>query len=124
MVDHAIAELPNEACGLVSGDARAGTARRFHPARNVEASPYGFEVDPDDLVRITFDIERAGEALVAIFHSHPGSRAEPSARDIRAAAYPVVHMLASLADPAAALDSLRAWRIESGVAREVPLVIG
>lgn len=124
MVDHAIAELPNEACGLLSGDAGAGTVRRYHPASNAEASPYGFEVDPGDLVRITFAIERAGDALVAVFHSHPRSPAKPSARDVRAAAYPVVHLIASLADPAAALDALRAWRIENGAAREVRLEIG
>lgn len=124
MLDHATAEVPNEACGLLAGDAGRGTARAYHPVRNAEASPYGFEMAPDELVRIMFAIERAGEDLVAVFHSHPRSRAVPSARDVRSAAYPVVHVIASLDDGPAAAAPLRAWRIEAGECREVSLQIG
>lgn len=126
MLAHARAEQPNEACGLLSGDLAAGRASRFHPARNAEASPLRYNVHPDDLVRIVFGIEDAGEDLVAIFHSHVRSPAVPSATDHRSARYPgVFHVLASLTDPAAApADALRAWRIEDGTSREVRLRIG
>ena len=43
LVSHARAEYPNEACGLIVGDAPAadgGRALRFEPARNKAASPY------------------------------------------------------------------------------------
>jgi proteasome lid subunit RPN8/RPN11 len=126
LMRHARAELPNEACGLLSGSFAGGHATRFHPARNVEASPLRYNVHPEDLVRITFAIEDAGEELVAIFHSHTRSAAVPSATDRRTAMYPdPFYLLASLADPdAPPARALRAWRIYRGQAFEVPLTIG
>ena len=123
---HARGELPNEACGLLSGSLASGRATRFHPARNAEASPLRYNVHPEDLVRITFAIEDAGEELVAIFHSHTRSAAIPSATDRRTAMYPdTFYLLASLADPdATAPRALRSWRIYRGQAFEVPLTIG
>ena len=123
---HARAELPNEACGLLSGSLATGRATRFHPARNAEASPLRYNVHPEDLVRITFAIEDAGEELVAIFHSHTRTAAVPSATDRRTAMYPdPFYLLASLADPdAPAARALRSWRIFRGQAFEVPLTIG
>jgi proteasome lid subunit RPN8/RPN11 len=126
LMRHARVELPNEACGLLSGSLDTGRATRFHPARNVEASPLRYNVHPDDLVRITFAIEEAGEELVAIFHSHTRSAAIPSATDRRTAMYPdPFYLLASLADPdALPARALRAWRIYRGQAFEVSLTIG
>ena len=123
---HARAELPNEACGLLSGSLASGRAIRFHPARNVEASPLRYNVHPEDLVRITFAIEDAGEELVAIFHSHTRSAAVPSATDRRAAMYhDPFYLMASLSDPQAPpASALRAWRIHRGQAFEEPLTIG
>ena len=125
LLAHARAELPNEACGLLAGDLNAGRASAFHPARNSEASPLRYNVDPDDLVRIIFSIEDDGEDLVAIFHSHTHSPAVPSATDHRTAQYPdAFYLLATLADPEAApADALRAWRIHAGSSVEVPLWI-
>jgi len=122
---HARSELPNESCGLLSGSAADGAATAFHPARNAEASPLRYSVHPEDLVRITFAIEDAGEDLVAIFHSHTRSPAIPSATDRRTAMYPdAVYLLATLADPDAPPErALRAWRIHGGQAFEVPLAV-
>ena len=126
LLAHARAELPNEACGLLSGSLATGRATRFLPARNVEASPLRYNVHPEDLVRITFEIEDAGEELVAIFHSHTRSAAVPSATDRRTAMYPdPFYLLASLADPdSLPASALRAWRIFRGQTFEVPLTIG
>ena len=123
---HARSELPNEGCGLVSGDLAAGRVTRYHPARNVEASPLRYNVHPDDLVRIVFGIEEAGEDLVAIFHSHTRTAAVPSPMDRRTALYPgVFYLLATLVDPGATpASALRAWRIHGGQSFEVPLRIG
>ena len=121
---HARAELPNEACGLLGGDPATGRVGSWHPARNALMSPRRFDVHPEDLVRITFEIEDAGEALLAIFHSHPRSPAVPSPTDLRDAAYPAVHLLATLVDPhAPPADVLRAWRFTSGGSVEVSLRI-
>jgi len=126
LMAHARGELPNEACGLLAGSLAAGRANSYHRARNADASPLRYSVHPEDLVRITFAIEEAGEELVAIFHSHTHSPAVPSATDRRAAMYPdQFYVIASLADPDAPPDrALRAWRIIRGHAFEVPLTIG
>lgn len=125
LLAHARRELPNEACALLSGSLADARVIAMHPARNSEASPLRYNVHPDDLVRITFAIEDAGDDLVAIFHSHTRSPAVPSATDRRAAMYPdAFYLLATLADPIAGPESaLRAWRIRSGEATEVPLRI-
>jgi proteasome lid subunit RPN8/RPN11 len=125
MLVHARAELPNEACGLLSGSLAAGRVVAFHPARNSEASPLRYNVHPEDLVRITFEIDDADQDLVAIFHSHTRSPAIPSATDRRAAMYPdAFYILATLADPdASQADALRAWRIRDGDVIEADLVM-
>ena len=126
MLAHARAEVPNEACGLLAGDLKAGVASAYHPARNAEASPLRYDVHPDDLVRIVFGIEDAGEDLVGIFHSHTHTPAVPSPTDLRTAQYPdAFYVLATLSDPdAGPADALRAWRIIGGASSEAPLVIG
>jgi proteasome lid subunit RPN8/RPN11 len=117
VIDHARAELPNEACGLLSGVAGRGTT--FHPARNAIGSPRRFDLHPEDLVRLMFEIEAAGEELIAIFHSHPRSPAVPSLTDVRGAEYQVPYLIAS---PDAGAESvLRAWWIASGKAAEIPV---
>ncbi len=129
LLAHARTELPNEACGLVAGafdGDGGGRATSFHAARNAEASPLRYNVHPEDLVRIVFEIDGAGEDLVAIFHSHTRTPAVPSATDLRTAQYDrPFYLLASLAVPDAPSDSaLRAWRIVGGHTFEVPLRVG
>lgn len=125
LLAHARAEVPNEACGLLAGNLARGTATRYHPARNADASPYRYTVHPDDLVRIVFGIEDDGHDLVAIFHSHTHTPAVPSPTDRRSAQYPdAFYLLAALSDrDATPVDSLRAWRIRDGECSEVPLRI-
>ena len=76
LVEHAEAELPNEACGLLV--LKDGTAERFVPGRNRAASPYRFEleVDPE-----TWFLEDEGYEL-AVVHSHPSSPPRPSRTDV------------------------------------------
>ena len=76
LVEHAQAELPNEACGLLV--LRDGVAERLVPGRNRAASPYRFEleVDPE-----TWFLEDDGYEL-AVFHSHPSSPPRPSRTDV------------------------------------------
>jgi proteasome lid subunit RPN8/RPN11 len=120
LLDHARAELPNEACGLLSGDGATATVTAYHPARNEHASPYRYSLDARDLVRITFAIEATGSQLLGIFHSHPNAAARPSATDIREARYPeAIHLLAGFVDGSRADAQLRAWHIDAEGAREV-----
>ena len=74
--EHARAEAPNEACGLLV--LRGGVAERYVAGRNVSASPYRFEleVDPE-----TWFLEDEGYEL-AVFHSHLASPPRPSRTDV------------------------------------------
>jgi proteasome lid subunit RPN8/RPN11 len=74
--EHAAAESPNEACGLVV--LRDGVAERYVPGRNAAASPYRFELDvPPE----TWFLEDDGYEL-AVFHSHLSSPPRPSRTDV------------------------------------------
>ena len=79
IVDHARADAPNECCGVVS--VRDGVAVGVHPLVNVAASPLKFDVGYD-LAGVWDDIERAGNTLGAIYHSHVRSEPYPSQTDI------------------------------------------
>ena len=76
LVEHAEAEEPNEACGLIL--LRDGRAERYVPARNAAASPYRFEIDTDPEV---WFLEDEGYEL-AVFHSHLSSPPRPSRTDV------------------------------------------
>jgi len=115
IVAQAGAEYPNEACGLIVGDLPAtdgGRALRFEPTRNRAASPFRYEIDPDDLLRVTIATDDADEAIWGIVHSHTHTPAVPSPTDVGLAFYPdALYLLVSLADPE---PSLAAWRIVDG----------
>ena len=133
MIDHARAEAPNEACGVIIGDRPAsdgGRALRWHAARNKAASPFRYELDPDELYRLTVDTDDADETFWAIVHSHTHTQARPSTTDVAQAFYPealyvVVSLASTVDDPetAAGLPTVRAWRIVDGDAFEVELLV-
>jgi proteasome lid subunit RPN8/RPN11 len=76
LVEHAEAEKPNEACGLIA--LRGGVAERYIRGRNGAESPYRFEleIDPE-----AWFLEDEGYEL-AVFHSHPASPPRPSRTDV------------------------------------------
>jgi len=74
--EHARAEQPNEACGLVAF--KNGRAERYLPARNSAASPYRFELE---IAPESWFLEDDGYEL-AVFHSHISSPPRPSRTDV------------------------------------------
>ena len=128
LIAHARAEYPNEMCGLIVGDRPAGDggqALRFEPARNKAGSPYRYEIDPNDLLRLTIATDDADEVFWGIVHSHTHSPAVPSPTDIGLAFYPEsLYLLVSLAEDqqdATGQPGIRAWRIVDGAVEEVAL---
>ncbi|HET8592766.1 MAG TPA: M67 family metallopeptidase [Solirubrobacterales bacterium] len=120
LLEHARAEEPNECCGLIGG--RDGEARTVYRARNAEASPLRYNLDPQDQFRIMSEMEERGEDLSAIYHSHTASPAYPSQTDINLAAYPdALYLIVSLAEGE---EPLRGFRITDGEVTEVELTIG
>ena len=102
--EHARAEEPNEACGLIL--LRDGRAERYVRGRNGAASPYRFEleVDPE-----TWFLEDEGYEL-AVFHSHLSAPPRPSRTDVENI---VILTLRT--------GELAAFRIEDGAISELPI---
>lgn len=109
MVAHARAELPNECCGLVSGQwpvvsgqesaARAPlvTAERCYPLVNELASPTDYLSEPKTMFRAVKDMRGRDLEIVAVYHSHPTSDPVPSRKDVeRNYLGKVVHFIISL----------------------------
>jgi [CysO sulfur-carrier protein]-S-L-cysteine hydrolase len=105
LAEHARAEAPNEACGLIV--LRDGRAERYVRGRNTLASPYRYQLEVDPEV---WFLEDEGFEL-AVFHSHPETEPRPSRTDIENvglwAGKPYV-----IYSPAR--DELAAWRIMNG----------
>lgn len=87
MIAHARREGPRECCGLLSGIGRR--ARRVFELVNEASAPDRFLVTAG-LFAPMKEMRRAGDELVAIYHSHPSAPAEPSKRDIEQDFYPGV----------------------------------
>ncbi|MBX6351090.1 MAG: M67 family metallopeptidase [Clostridia bacterium] len=123
MIRHARAGAPKEACGLVGGRLEGGelVARRFRPTPNEADSEVFYTVPPLEILRFERQLDREGLELVAVFHSHPQTRAYPSPTDVRLAYYPeAVYLILSLAsDP----PDLRGFRIREGRVAEVAIVV-
>jgi [CysO sulfur-carrier protein]-S-L-cysteine hydrolase len=112
LAEHARAEDPNEACGLVAF--RDGVAERYLPGQNAVASPYRFELDIEPEA---WFLEDEGYEL-AVFHSHVSSPPRPSRTDVeniglwRGRPY-LIYTLRT--------DELAAWRIDDGAIEALPL---
>ncbi len=114
---------------MIVGDgvaADGGLALRYEPTRNKAASPYRYEIDPEDLLRLTIATDDADEAFWGIVHSHTHTPARPSPTDIGLAFYPdALYVLVSLSpdetDPTTGDAGVRAWRILDGEVHEVAL---
>jgi proteasome lid subunit RPN8/RPN11 len=112
LVEHAEAERPNEACGLIA--VRDGVAERYLPGRNAAGSPYRFEleVDPE-----SWFLEDDGFEL-AVFHSHLSSPPRPSRTDVEniglweGRPYVILNVRTG---------EVAAWRIEDGRSEPVEL---
>ncbi len=70
---HAQEEFPREACGLVI---EVNGAHQYFRCRNLARNQVDFIMDPQDYQKA----EDSGQ-VVAIFHSHPNARPEPSQAD-------------------------------------------
>jgi proteasome lid subunit RPN8/RPN11/molybdopterin converting factor small subunit len=120
MIEHAIADAPNECCGVLM--ARPGGERYLRRLVNADASPFSYSVAPEDLFDIFRRTDDGGEELVAIYHSHTHTQAYPSQTDVRMAFYPEsVYVIVSLQDRAN--PSVRAFHIVEGKIEELEVVV-
>jgi proteasome lid subunit RPN8/RPN11 len=77
---------PHECCGLLLGRWTAGAERaieEIYPMENARSdSPRNrYLIRPEELLRISREVESRGLEVVGFYHSHPDVVAEPSAFD-------------------------------------------
>src|SRR3989442_14560666 len=110
VVELSVAELPNEACGLLAGN---GRIEYFYPMTNADRSSTTYRLDPREQIKVFNEIEDRGWELSGIFHSHTPTEAYPSPTDQAQAFYPdAYYVLVSLADRERA--GIRAVTIRDG----------
>jgi proteasome lid subunit RPN8/RPN11 len=113
IAEHARAELPNEACGLLLLDGE--TAVEYLAGENASPSPYYFELRLDPVVWADLGERDLEQAVV---HSHVSSPPRPSRTDVeriglwRGLPYVIYSVR---------LDELAAWRISDGAIEPLPL---
>ncbi|MEY2515874.1 MAG: [CysO sulfur-carrier protein]-S-L-cysteine hydrolase [bacterium] len=122
IVEHAVADAPNECCGLVVGC--DGIATRVRALENLAASPFRFDIDGRELLAVAF-ADDGEDALTAIYHSHTRSAPYPSQTDVNyAAGWPGVEwLIVGVPKDRTAEPEARSYLIENGVIREVELEV-
>lgn len=121
LVEHARAEFPREACGVIAGS--DGRAALVIPIPNAADDPLRtYVMEPRALVAAFARLERERLDLLAFYHSHPHGDPIPSPSDVRLATYPSTpYLIVGLRGGNA---QLAAWQLAPGAVREVPLQVG
>jgi len=115
IAEHARAELPNEACGLLLLD--GDVALEYVPGENASPSPYYFELRLDPVAWADLGDRDVEQAVV---HSHVSSPPRPSRTDVeriglwRGRPYVIYSVR---------LDELAAWRIVDGEIEPLPVSV-
>ena len=104
MIQQALAEHPNECCGLLAGlsagqEGKDSRVTQIYKMTNTQHSPVNYLMDPREQFVAFKEIRKKGLELLAIYHSHPNTQAYPSKTDVRLAYYPeAAYLILSLQD--------------------------
>jgi proteasome lid subunit RPN8/RPN11 len=112
-------ELPDEACGLLTGVGNA--VQKRHALTNIDHSPEHFSFDPQEQFAVLKDARANGRKIIANYHSHPATPARPSDEDIRLAYDPdIICIIASLAGE---VPDIKAFSIVEGRVEKVEIAV-
>jgi proteasome lid subunit RPN8/RPN11 len=118
VVAHATESQPQECCGVLLG--KADDITHAVRAANLAESSTRFLLDPQTHIEARRTARANGLDVVGFYHSHPHSRAYPSATDLAEAAYPeCVHLIVGFirGEP-----EVRLFKYVDGTATELPHV--
>ncbi len=121
MIGHAYDGLPDEACGLLVGQANPWPqAHHFWPVANADQSSRTYSIDGRELLGAEKRADAAGVEIVGVMHSHTHTTAYPSPTDVERS-WPGWHyVIVSLRDGA---PVLRSYLIEGGNISEEKVVL-
>jgi len=126
IVEHARADHPDEACGVVAGPQGSDRPERFIPMVNAARSPTFYEFDSGDLFRLYKEMAEREEDPIVIYHSHTATEAYPSRTDVALASEPGAHYVLVSTRETGAADGpfeLRSYRIQDGEVTEEEIEI-
>lgn len=120
IVAHAKDGFPDEVCGLLAG--RNGVVQRLFRITNIDKSSISYMMEPKEQFKAFKEMRQEGMELLAIYHSHPTSAAQPSRTDVSLAYYPeAVYVIASMQK--AGSPEINGFRIIDGKISEEVLEI-
>lgn len=123
MLAQAVAEVPNECCGLLAGRIETDPGGRAegrvverYALVNAAASPREYLSEPKSMFAAVRDMHRRGLDILAVYHSHPTSEPVPSRTDLERNYSPdVVNLIISLQ---ASEPRVRGWWLTASDFRE------
>lgn len=124
IVEHAIAQLPDEACGLIAGkvDGADKTIEKVYLLTNIDHSNEHFSLDPMEQLAAIKDMRSLGYKPLGNWHSHPETPSRPSDEDKRLAYDKnASYLILSLMDQENPV--LNSFHIEGVEARKEELII-
>jgi proteasome lid subunit RPN8/RPN11 len=111
---------PKEACGILGG--KGNTIKKVYRAVNVDDSSVTFRIEPFQILK---SLQQDGLEMIAIYHSHPHSKAYPSLIDIERSSEPYstyvsIYMIVSLVQGE---PEVSVFAIKDRDIREIELII-
>lgn len=124
ILDHAIKDLPDEACGLIAGtvEGEDKIIKKVYLLANIDHSNEHFSLDPKEQLMAVKDMRQNGLVPLGNWHSHPESPSRPSEEDKRLAYdSKASYMILSLMDRDNPV--LNSFHIENNTSQKEELVI-
>lgn len=123
MLEEALKQAPDEACGLVAGADEAGVRiiQKVYILENTDHSPEHFSLDVREQLAAIKDMRQHGLSPLGNWHSHPATPSRPSEEDKRLAFDKnASYLILSLAEEEPVLN---AFHIEGGESRKENLAV-
>ena len=119
IVDDAIEQVPNEACGLIAGDGK--TIQRAYPLSNIASKRVSrYALEPNEQLHALKSIDAENLTWMGVYHSHPNSAAIPSTADINEAGdHGLLQLIVSLKK---SKPELQLWRVKESGAMPLKLI--
>lgn len=101
IIQHCREEYPKEACGILAGkivEHSILNIERIYKMKNISENPETcYFMEPEEQFKVFKEMRNLNLKLVGIYHSHTGTSAYPSKRDVDMAFYPeAIYVIISL----------------------------